>query len=183
MKTRKRVAIATSAVAAIGLLGGCYGNGSFKGSAKMEGVDGGTAQVQFKLLCNVNTQKVSGALAFADSNVGVLLIGQPQGAYNDQEGLRTRAAHARPPAQPDGISSQNTCTGDPYGGDYYGTYLSLITKTTGEFEFGLAYEPECSAGFGAYMYIYSGPYEGYDNEGCLTSGRITPINPSQGQPV
>lgn len=174
MNVRKRVAIATSAVAAIGLLGACGGNGSFKGSAKFDGEYGGTAQAQFKLICNVDTQRVSGALAYADPSAGALVIGQPTSTiYNRSD--------ARPAARPNGApSSGNACTDTPYGGGYQGTYVSLVTKTTGHFYFALQYNEECSAGFEATMSMDSGPNAGYYDDGCLTGGHITPIDTGRG---
>lgn len=179
MIKRKRTAvIASTVLAGVAVLTGCD-NGSFKGSGQFPGAHGGTAQAQFKLICDTKTQRVSGALAYADPNVGVLLIGQPTSVGGDWGPvLRDESQRARGQVMQPSIPAPPDCTDNPNGGDYFGTYLSLVTKTTGSFEFALTYTEACESGSGfqAEMWMTSGPYAGYHDQGCLTGGHITPIN-------
>lgn len=173
MRGRRRIGLVASAAAGIALLAGC--NGSFQGGGAMSGANGGKAQVQFRVLCNTKTQRVSGQLIYMDSSVGLLLLGVPTSYPSGEElpGLKVRTRTS--------LDSEDdfACDNDAEGGIYNGSYISLSPRGTGNFEFGLVYDSEdCTTGPGylAGIEITSGPAEGYENYSCLTTGSITPIN-------
>jgi hypothetical protein len=177
---RRRLAIAASAIAGIAALAGCGPNGSFQGSGKMAGAHGGQAQVQFKVICNVKTQRVSGSLAYSDPSSGILIFGAPTSANTYESGGSTIDTTTRSNSRVTRQSTPTTfndCDGNNDNGDYYGSYLSILTRSTGTFEFIVSTNNACSSGFNASIYLGASltSTPTYQNTQCITDGQVTPI--------
>lgn len=176
MTRRRRLAIGVSAIAGIAALAGCGPNGSFQGSGKMLGAHGGQAQVQFRVVCDVKTQRVSGSLMYSDFSSGIFVIGAPSSAstYESNQGPVVRpysrtTSRVTPQVTP---TTWNDCDGNHYNGDYFGSYVSLLTRSVGTFEFVVSADPECDSGFQASLTLQSSSYH---NTQCITDGQVTPI--------
>ena len=148
---------------AIGVLAVTGCNGSFSGSGTMTGAAGGAAIVKMKVICDVDTQEVSGSFLYMDPSSRVNLRG---------------AAVGKAEVSMYGISEEAQCDNDPTQGHY------VVRTRTQEVRVDVQQVPElngrtCSSGYAVTVAIISGPRAGYANASCVR-GKMTPITTGSG---
>jgi hypothetical protein len=147
-------------------------NGSFRGGATMPSAEGGSgiANMMFNVICDPNTQEVSGNLTYSDARAGAYAQARATG-YPIYDFYPTQENGGEFPGE------GAYCDNDPEQGHYTGTFTGAIDgrRVSGEMTFDLQMDDERCGGQAWVDISLSGGSRWYDNSGCVKVGTIRPV--------
>ena len=157
MPSLKLIARSAAVLVSVAALAGC--NGSFTGSGTMIGKKGTPAIIKMSVLCDPNTQTVSGSFLYTDPMAGISV----RGAAVDRALISTYGGYYEP-AQ---------CDNDESEAHY------VVRSKTQEVRVDVQQTPTyngrtCTSGYAVTVAILSGKGAGYQNASCVR-GTMTPI--------
>jgi hypothetical protein len=149
-------------------------NGSFRGVATMPSASaGGVATMAFNVICDPNTQEVSGNLTFSDSRSGAYASARATG-YPDLGYPQLRSNELPEPGE---YPYEAVCDNDSDEGHYTGTFTGTIDgrRQSGTMTFDLRMDAEDCGGQPWVDITLTGSSRFYENSGCVDVGTIRPV--------
>jgi hypothetical protein len=152
-------------------------NGSFMGSGSMTSATGrGEAGISLKVLCDADTDSVSGSLSFADSRAAVGVNAAVNDAWADYYVPQLSVAQELDePEFPDYPWYGEMCDGDSEEGAYLGHFSGTIGGVRDSGMMAVAIDLY-GCGDRPYVDIYfDGARRSYENHGCVNMSSIRQV--------